>query len=142
MNHIDMIRELHTTFKHPAPATPTPGDLTLRLLRIRLLAEELQELAAALGFDFKYRITLVADKVNMVEAADALGDLEVVVLGGQVAFGIPGPEVFREIHRSNMSKLGADGEPILRDDGKFLKGPNYSPPDIAGILLAHGYEKG
>ena len=43
-------------------------------------------------------------------------------------------EVFDEIQRSNMSKLGADGEPIYREDGKVMKGPNYFKPDIAKIL--------
>jgi predicted HAD superfamily Cof-like phosphohydrolase len=43
-------------------------------------------------------------------------------------------EVFAEIQRSNMSKLGADGKPIYREDGKVMKGPNYSPPDLAGVL--------
>lgn len=46
--------------------------------------------------------------------------------------------VLAEIARSNMSKLGADGKPIYREDGKVLKGPNYSPPDIAGVLQAQG----
>ena len=43
-------------------------------------------------------------------------------------------EVFEEIQRSNMSKLGADGKPIYREDGKVLKGPAYFKPDIKSIL--------
>ena len=43
-------------------------------------------------------------------------------------------DVFKEIQRSNMSKLGPDGKPIYREDGKVLKGPNYFKPDIAAVL--------
>jgi predicted HAD superfamily Cof-like phosphohydrolase len=50
---------------------------------------------------------------------------------------IPINAVFDEVHRSNMSKLGADNKPIIREDGKVLKGPNYSPPDIKAVLDAH-----
>jgi predicted HAD superfamily Cof-like phosphohydrolase len=43
-------------------------------------------------------------------------------------------EVFDEIQRSNMSKLGEDGKPVYREDGKVLKGPNYFKPNIDSII--------
>jgi predicted HAD superfamily Cof-like phosphohydrolase len=67
---------------------------------------------------------------DIIGIADAYADLLYVVYGGAVTNGIDIDEVFKEVHRSNMSKLGADGTPIFRDDGKVLKGPNFSPPDI------------
>ncbi len=43
-------------------------------------------------------------------------------------------QALRRVHRSNMSKLGEDGEPIYREDGKVLKGPNYQPPDLSDLV--------
>ncbi len=91
-------------------------------LRVDLIEEELQELHEA-----------IADE-NLIEIADALTDLLYVVYGAGHTFGIDLDKTFAEVHRSNMSKLGEDGKPIRRDDGKILKGPNYSPPDLTFIL--------
>ena|SRR5690554_3135584 len=73
---------------------------------------------------------------DMVEVADALGDMLYILCGTILEHGMQYKieEVFQEIQRSNMSKLGVDGRPIYREDGKVLKGPNYFKPDIAGIL--------
>lgn len=72
--------------------------------------------------------------VDLVETADALGDLDYVVQGGNLVFGIPAGAVMYEIHSSNMSKLDLDGKPIRDADGKIVKGPNYVPPNIKGVL--------
>ena len=73
---------------------------------------------------------------DMIEVADALGDMLYILCGTIITHGMQGviDEVFEEIQRSNMSKLGRDGKPIYREDGKVLKGPNYFMPDIAKIL--------
>jgi predicted HAD superfamily Cof-like phosphohydrolase len=73
---------------------------------------------------------------DLVEVADALGDMLYILCGTIIEHGLQDKieEVFAEIQRSNMSKLGADGQPIYREDGKVMKGPNYSPPDLATIL--------
>lgn len=73
---------------------------------------------------------------NLVEVADALGDMLYILCGTLITHGMQEKieEVFREIQRSNMSKLGEDGQPIYREDGKVMKGPNYFKPDIASIL--------
>lgn len=124
-HNIDMIgavKEFHETYGLPALAvTQFPSADRVRL-RLELIDEEREELDEAL------------ENSDLVEVADALGDILYVVIGMALEFGIPIQKVFDEIQRSNMSKLGADGLPIVREDGKILKGPNYSPPDIRSIL--------
>ena len=77
-----------------------------------------------------------ANNDDLVEVADALGDMLYILCGTILEHGMQYKieEVFEEIQRSNMSKLGADGKPIYREDGKVLKGPNYFKPDIQTII--------
>ena len=97
-------------------------DATTTHLRVDLIEEELDELKEAIAND------------DLVEVADALTDLLYVVYGAGAAFGINLDACFHEIHSSNMSKLGEDGKPIYREDGKILKGPNYFHPNLKDIL--------
>lgn len=94
------------------------------MLRYRLMDEENREYLDACRED------------NIVEIADALGDQLYILCGTILKHGLQHKieEVFNEIQRSNMSKLGEDGKPIFRGDGKILKGPGYTPPDIGSIL--------
>ncbi|MBK9273599.1 MAG: nucleoside triphosphate pyrophosphohydrolase family protein [Flavobacteriales bacterium] len=122
---IGHVRSFHDAFGIPNAEAPTAaiGDRDA-LLRYKLIREENEEyLEAALRGD-------------LVEVADALGDILYILCGTLLKHGLEHKidEVFREIQRSNMSKLGADGRPIRRDDGKVMKGPAYFPPDIARIL--------
>jgi predicted HAD superfamily Cof-like phosphohydrolase len=102
------------------------GDLgeEKNLLRFNLMDEENKEYLEA------------AQNNDIVEVADALGDMLYILCGTILEHGMQHKieEVFNEIQRSNMSKLGADGRPIYREDGKVLKGPNYFKPNIASIL--------
>ncbi len=91
-------------------------------LRIELIDEEFRELREATA------------KRDIVEMADALGDIAYVVFGFAIEAGIDLNAVIAEIHASNMTKLAADGSVIRRDDGKVLKGPSYLRPDIASVL--------
>lgn len=77
-----------------------------------------------------------ANTNDMVEVADALGDMLYILCGTILEHGMQYKieEVFEEIQRSNMSKLGKDGSPIFREDGKVLKGPNYFEPKLMEIL--------
>ena len=77
-----------------------------------------------------------ANNGDMIEVADALGDMLYILCGTILEHGMEHKieEVFEEIQRSNMSKLSQEGTPIYRQDGKVLKGPNYFKPNIAGIL--------
>ncbi len=93
-------------------------------LRFNLMDEENKEYLEA------------ANDGDLIEVADALGDMLYILCGTILEHGMQYKieEVFEEIQRSNMSKLGADGQPIYREDGKVLKGPNYFKPDIQGIM--------
>lgn len=94
------------------------------LLRYKLMREENEEYLEA------------AENGDLEEVADALGDMLYILCGTILEHGMQYKidEVFEEIQRSNMSKLGSNGKPIYREDGKVLKGPNYFKPDIASIL--------
>ena len=80
-----------------------------------------------------------AEAGDLVEIADALGDQLYILCGTILSHGMQHviEDVFKEIQSSNMSKLGEDGEPIVREDGKILKGPHYFKPDIKSILESH-----
>lgn len=123
----DMVREFHAVFGHPIANTPGLIPRSRAALRHALIAEELQEFYEAIAAD------------DLVEIADALGDLMYVVHGAAIEYGIPLDDAFREIHDSNMSKLGEDGKPIHREDGKVLKGPNFDEPKIAAVLKDAGW---
>ena len=69
-----------------------------------------------------------------MEVADALADLVYVIYGAALEYGIPLDRVFAEVHRSNMAKLGADGRPILREDGKILKPDGWTLPNVAAAM--------
>ena len=77
-----------------------------------------------------------ANAGDIIEVADALGDMLYILCGTILEHGMQYKieEVFEEIQKSNMSKLGADGKPVNRQDGKVLKGPNYFKPDIRSIM--------
>ena len=94
------------------------------MLRFNLMAEENEEYLEA------------ARNGDVVEVADALGDMLYILCGTILEHGMQHKieEVFEEIQRSNMSKLGSDGRPIYREDGKVMKGPNYFKPNIEEIL--------
>lgn len=109
-------------FGQEVKRSPEFPDLDTVALRYELIREELQELFVAM-----------AEK-DMVEVADALTDILYVTYGAGHAFGIDLDACFREVQRSNMSKLGEDGKPIYREDGKILKGPDYSEPDLKKVL--------
>lgn len=93
-------------------------------LRFNLMKEENEEYLEA------------ANDGDLVEVADALGDMLYILCGTIIEHGMQHKieEVFEEIQKSNMSKLGEDGKPIYRQDGKVLKGPDYFKPDIRSIL--------
>lgn len=122
---INAVKEFHISFGLGYSET-MKADLGERknLLRYNLMDEENKEYFQA-----------VKDN-DLVEVADALGDMLYILCGTIIEHGMQHKieEVFSEIQRSNMSKLGADGKPIYREDGKVLKGPNYFKPNIQKIL--------
>ncbi|HOO82054.1 MAG TPA: phosphoribosyl-ATP diphosphatase [Alphaproteobacteria bacterium] len=122
---LEYVQIFHETYGLPVKAAPDISDEKTNALRVNLLAEELEELQEALA------------EGNIVEVLDALTDIQYVLDGAYLSFGLHGVKTaaFEEVQRSNMSKLGADGKPIVREeDGKILKGPNYFKPDIAQFI--------
>jgi predicted HAD superfamily Cof-like phosphohydrolase len=130
----EKVGEFHKAFGVEEPKVPTLPSEEVIELRLSLMDEELHEVIDALGY---YRHTddggheILRDRLdrNLADIAKELADLLVVTYGTARAFGIPIDEVFDAVHRSNMSKLGEDGKPIRREDGKVLKGPNYQPAE-------------
>ena len=98
-----------------------PKDAIIQL-RVDLIEEELNELKEAIKNN------------DLVEVADALTDILYVTYGAGHSFGVDLDKCFDEVQRSNMSKLGEDGNPIYNESGKVMKGPNYSAPDLKKII--------
>jgi predicted HAD superfamily Cof-like phosphohydrolase len=119
------VKDFHNAFGLGVNDTPI-ANLSAQKLKLRydLMAEENDEYFEA------------AQNNDLIEVADALGDMLYILCGTILEHGMQYKieEVFNEIQRSNMSKLGADGKPIYREDGKVMKGPNYFKPDILSIL--------
>lgn len=122
---LEKVQEFHETYGLPVLSRADISDKRTNALRINLIAEELDELKDALAAG------------DIVETLDALIDLQYVLDGAFLSFGLQGVKeaAFDEVHRSNMSKLGKDGKPIVREsDGKILKGPDYFKPDISQFI--------
>ena len=134
------VRLLMETMGQACPEKPTMPDLKTRILRVRLIAEELLELCDAFGLE----LTILNGKIHVFgndvagesdaiyKSADATTDLKVMVIGTDVAMGIDGEPVWHEVQRANMSKVKGG----LDEFGKFRKGPDYVPPQIDRIIEA------
>ena len=122
---ISMVGEFHDAFKIGNEQSPI-GKIAEKdyLLRYKLMREENEEYLEA------------AENGDLVEVADALGDMLYILCGTILKHGMQHKieEVFEEIQRSNMSKLDENGQPIYREDGKVLKSELYFKPDIKTIL--------
>lgn len=145
-----LVRQFHSTYNLPVVADAPSVDRDRVHMRMALIAEEAAELVEAvygeaagaeMSAAFTRAVAVDDGTRDTVEAADALGDLTYVVYGMALECGIPLDEVLAEIQASNLSKLGADGRPTYREDGKVLKGPGFFPPDVAGVLARHGFRQ-
>lgn len=124
-NKLKAVQEFHEAFGLGIQHKPTTNLKSDKIkLRFNLMAEENEEYLEA------------AEANDLVEVADALGDMLYILCGTILEHGMQHKieAVFNEIQRSNMSKLGADGKPIYREDGKVMKGPNYFKPNISKII--------
>jgi len=109
------LQTIHHSLVYCSSAIPSTDE---RSLRIKLLLEEVAEyISAELAND-------------ITKIADALSDIHYIAAGTEVIYGIPGEQIFDHVHENNMSKVGIDGKPIFRDDGKVLKPPGYVQPNI------------
>lgn len=128
---IEAVEEFHSVFGHPVARDGAVNIPTKRYeLRHNLMAEENEEYLEA------------ARTGNKVEIADALGDMMYILSGTIIEHGMQNiiEDVFDEIQKSNMSKLGKDGNPVLREDGKILKGPEYFKPNVAQFITGQFYQ--
>jgi predicted HAD superfamily Cof-like phosphohydrolase len=119
------VKEFHSAFNIGYSKTPNANfDDTKKQLRYNLMKEENEEYLEAVQNN------------DLIEIADALGDMLYILCGTIIEHGLQDKieAVFDEIQRSNMSKLGENGQPIYREDGKVLKGPNYFKPNFSKIL--------
>ncbi|UFU06212.1 acyltransferase domain-containing protein [Ruania halotolerans] len=142
-----LVRQFHEVYQVPVGSQPSLTSDRVPM-RMALIAEEFAELVSAVYgtaagevMEEAYTRAVRADDGarDVVEGADAIGDLIYVLYGMALECGIPLADVLAEIQGSNLSKLGADGRPILREDGKVLKGPGYYRPDIAAVLARRGW---
>ena len=120
--NFDLVEEFMTAFDQDVQKKASMPDRKTAMLRLKLILEEYEELETAV------------EEQYLVGIADALTDILYVTYGAGHAFGIDLDECFEEVHESNMSKLGPDGKPIYRDDGKVMKGPDYVEPDLRKII--------
>ena len=118
MSNFEDVKKFMVTFSQVVRTKPQfPDDKTMQL-RFDLIKEELNELEHAMKTK------------NLKEIADALTDILYVTYGAGYAYGINLDKCFKEVQRANMSKLGNDGKPIYNEQGKVMKGPNYSEPNL------------
>ena len=118
---IEHVKNFHDSFKIKNNLEPTANlNRDVFLLRHKLMHEENEEYLEA------------CENGDILEIADALGDMMYILCGTILSHGLQHKieDIFDEIQRSNMSKLGSDNKPIYREDGKILKGPNYFKPNI------------
>jgi len=122
---IQAVTKFHKAFGLGVEETPTANlPKAINQLRFELMKEENEEYLEA------------ANSNDLIEVGDALGDMLYILCGTIIAHGFQYKieAIFDEIQNSNMSKLGVDGKPIYREDGKVLKGPDYFKPNIEKIL--------
>lgn len=121
MTNYEKVKQFMEAFGQEVPARATFPDEETMQLRLKLIAEEVAEFAESV------------QEQDIVNASKELADILYVVYGAGLAMGINLDQVFHDVHNSNMSKLGADGKPVYREDGKVIKGPNYTKPDLSWV---------
>lgn len=142
----DVVKEFHEKFKHQIDHN-LGDDIVLLQLRLKLIKEEVNELEKdVVQIECLKRLIPLSEnedekkeheqklrsvKVNFLRE---LADIQYLISGAAVTFGLNLEEAFKRIHESNMSKLGEDGNPIFREDGKVLKGPNFRAPVLDDLI--------
>ena len=125
----DIVREFNNAYNLPVGMTIEEGLESKELhLCMDLVAEEAGEMDELF---LDYLDTGVLNKEHLLKE---MADLQYVLSGLAVRFGLDLEEAFRRVHESNMSKLGPDGKPIYNAHGKVMKGPNYKEPDLSDLV--------
>ena len=122
MSNFDDVKIFMKTFGQEVKIKTEFPKEEIAKLRYDLIKEELNELQNAIKTK------------NLKEIADALTDILFVTYGAGHAYGIDLDKCFREVQRSNMSKLGEDGKPIYNEMGKVMKGPKYFKPNLSKFI--------
>tara|TARA_B100000963_G_scaffold356411_1_gene376459 strand:+ start:718 stop:1089 length:372 start_codon:yes stop_codon:yes gene_type:complete len=122
MSNFQKVGIFMKTFGQEVKTKPSLSSDKINNLRVKLIEEELEELRVAIN------------NGDLKETVDALTDILYVTYGAGHAFGVDLDKCFDEVQRSNMSKLGENGEPIYNEDGKVMKGPNYFRPNLSKYI--------
>ena len=122
MNNFEKVKKFMQTFGQEVKFKASFPSEKIVSLRVDLINEELSELKQAV------------QKKDLKEVADALTDILYVTYGAGHAFGIDLDKCFKEVQKSNMSKLGSDGKPIYNEKGKVMKGPEYFKPNLGKFV--------
>lgn len=158
-DRVAAVREFMEAFEQTVRTIPTTDlEPAEQVLRVQLVVEEALEFAEAMGVTVAFPMDLAEtqfleiaknrDKIRHVayrridlpEAADALADLSVVCIGSELALGIPGDDVFDEVHFTNMAKLDEEGHPIKNEAGRVVKPLGWRPPSIRKVLTDDGWD--
>lgn len=141
--HYDRIKTFMQQAGQETPARPVEPDENTRILRAKLILEEALETVEALGV----KVTFNEDgqpiafepggKFNMEEVVDGCADISVVTIGTLIALGVDDEPILEEVDAANLRKFGPGGR--RRADGKWLKPPDWTPPDLMARLKAQGY---
>lgn len=121
-SNFEKVKDFMNVFGQEVKTKAEFPDINTSALRLKLINEEYKEMVESM------------EQQDLIGVADALTDLLYVVYGAGLAFGINLDECFDEVHRSNMSKLDSNGNPIYREDGKVMKGPNFFEPNLEKII--------
>jgi NTP pyrophosphatase (non-canonical NTP hydrolase) len=130
------IRETYVTHFQKAMGQSLDAELSIDLLQLRmdLIKEEVRELEVEVGaICYQLAKSKEPSTQQLENMVKELTDVMYVTSGFAVTFGISVQPAFARVHKSNMTKL-VDGKPMLRDDGKVIKGPNYKPPTMKGLI--------
>lgn len=133
------VKEFHRAFGVPSAEKPTEPTEDLAGLRISLIEEEFNEF-----IDGHYHRSLKHNP-NLVEIADAIGDMLYVIYGTADQYGLDADAIFAEVHRSNMSKLDENGNPLFHDGvsgpkGKVKKSARFEEPKLQEVIYGTGEE--
>jgi len=134
MNNFQKVDQFTIAMKQPRKVDLTPKEEDLIRLRTKLIYEEVDEFMEEIyEIDF-FEAHLLRKEIDKEKVLKELCDILYVVYGFASTFGLDIDTAFNRVHASNMSKLGDDGNPVYRDDGKVMKGPHYKPADLKDLV--------
>jgi len=134
MNNFQKVDQFTIAMKQPRKVDLTPKEEDLIRLRARLIYEEVDEFMDEVFEEDFFEAHLLRKEINKEKVLKELCDILYVVYGFASTFGLDIDTAFNRVHASNMSKLGDDGNPVYRDDGKVMKGPHYKPADLKDLV--------